>query len=282
LTRLSLFGLLFILVVWPHVQQVNANGVVQQTPAPAAWTSFRFEFGDDGSGRIATWNYLQADEKLAEYLLDYFARTRQLQLKTMRELLSVQEFAIRERLGRAVQSSEMTFDVFELGHLVVLEEKWIWSGFCSRQFMSWVADAFAAIPITLARGGNLTIILPRGVQPSSVNPPEDTRISIGDRVSLVFLGPRENLSPSVKYQTYLDTLVTPSTTWPIVAAMLGILAVSIVALILVVRTVRGCRLKQAMRSEPKFCLQCGSPLRGGSNFCLRCGAPTRRAGRTLP
>jgi hypothetical protein len=28
-------------------------------------------------------------------------------------------------------------------------------------------------------------------------------------------------------------------------------------------------------SSPKFCLQCGKPLRAGRKFCLSCGAPTR-------
>jgi predicted amidophosphoribosyltransferase len=28
--------------------------------------------------------------------------------------------------------------------------------------------------------------------------------------------------------------------------------------------------------EPKFCGQCGKPLRAGSKFCLECGAPIRK------
>jgi len=34
--------------------------------------------------------------------------------------------------------------------------------------------------------------------------------------------------------------------------------------------------KPTVGYTPKFCLQCGKPLRAGSKFCLECGAPTRR------
>jgi hypothetical protein len=72
--------------------------------------------------------------------------------------------------------------------------------------------------------------------------------------------------------------------WPFIigSVAIGGLAASLVAMRHAKRRSKPSGIGGQEGYVPKFCLQCGAPLRSGSKFCLRCGARARRATMTPP